>query len=193
MKTILNKIPLAMLFIALLFSSCKKEEKAVSPPVPGNEFLTTVRVRFQNTANANDTCLAIWKDVSQGANPPDTSKAIITLKKGSTYKAVVSFYDETKNPLEEVKIKDKPNYHSYWFFQTGAIVGNVTITKTDLDTNNPPLPIGLQDNFVTASPTGTLTTGRLEGVLRHQPNAKDGTFAPGSTDSDVFFTLNIIP
>jgi hypothetical protein len=176
----------------LILNSCKKEETAVSPPIPGNEVLTTVKLRFENATNANDTLWAVWKDLSDGANPPDTSKAIINLKKSTSYKASVYFSDETKTPASDITatIKARANYHSYWFFKTGAIADNLSIAATDFDTNSPPLPVGLENNFVTSATTGT---GRLEGVLRHQPNSKNGTYTPGSTDSDVFFTLNIIP
>lgn len=180
-------------FLNVLFLvSCNKEEKAVSPSVPGNEFMTTVKIRLENAANPNDTIWAIWKDLSNGANPPDTSQAILNLRKNATYHATVHFYDETKNPVEELtsEIWERRNYHLYVFFKTGAIANNLNIASTDFDTNNPPLPVGLSDDFTTAD---SVCSGRLEGVLRHQPNGKDGTFAPGSTDSDVFFTVNIIP
>jgi hypothetical protein len=193
MKKITNWLLSIACISALLLASCKKEEVAVAPPVPGNEFMTTIKIRLQNTANPNDTIWAIWKDLTpDDANPPDTSQAIINIKASSTYAASVHFYDETKTPVQEItsEIKERANYHSYWFFKTGAIISNLTITATDQDTNSPPLPLGLQNNFVT---TATTCTGRLEGILRHQPNSKNGTFAPGSTDSDVFFTLNIIP
>jgi hypothetical protein len=196
MKTILSKITISMLVAASAFVSCKKEEKAVSAPLPGNEFLTTVKIRFQNTANAADTVWAVWKDLSNGTNPPDTSKAIINIKKSSTYKASVYFFDDTKNPAVDItpSIRERANYHSYWFFQSGGIVGSLTITPTDFDNNKPPLVLGLESDFVTSAVTTTTANpGRLEGILRHQPNSKNGTFAPGSSDSDVFFTLNIIP
>jgi hypothetical protein len=35
------------------------------------------------------------------------------------------------------------------------------------------------------------STGYLQVVLRHQPNVKDGTFAPGSTDFDAGFKVTI--
>ncbi len=190
MKKILNKISIGMLLSTLILIGCKKKEQVVSPPVIGNEFLTTVKIRFQNAAIASDTLWAVWKDVSGGSNPPDTSKAVINLKKGSTYHATVSFYDETKNPAVEVNIRDKANYHTYWFFKTGVMSTHLTTTATDHDTNNPPIFLGLSQDFVTDA---TVSAGRLEAVLRHQPNSKNGTYAPGSTDSDVFFTLNITP
>ncbi len=190
----MKEITKGLLFTAfigtLMFSACKKEEQAVAPPVPGNEFMTTVKVRLQNTANANDTIWAAWKDLSGGVNPPDTSLAVINIKKSSTYNATVHFYDDTKTPALDItpEIQARGNFHTYWFFQTGGIINHLTITATDHDTNIPPIFIGLADTFVTDA---TVCSGRLEGVLRHQPNSKNGTFAPGSTDSDVFFRLNI--
>ncbi|HWY11563.1 MAG TPA: hypothetical protein VN026_09565 [Bacteroidia bacterium] len=192
MKTLIYKAVIGAFLSVLIFSSCKKKEQAVSPPVPGNEFVTTVKWRFQNTANAADTLWATWKQLNPGGtNPPDTSQAICNLKKSSTYKLTVHFYDETKSPVLDLTDEIgglRANYHLYFFFQSGGIVNHVTITSTDHDTNNPPLPIGLQDNVVTDA---TVCNGRLEGVLRHQPNAKNGTFAPGSTDNDVTMRVNI--
>jgi hypothetical protein len=64
---------------------------------------------------------------------------------------------------------------------------NLSVTRTDEDTNNPPLQIGLQDKFVTSS----ASSGILRVVLRHQPNAKNGTYDPGSTDLDVTYAVTI--
>lgn len=64
---------------------------------------------------------------------------------------------------------------------------NLTVTRTDEDTNNPPLQIGLKDNFT----TGAASSGILRMVLRHQPNAKNGTFDPGSSDLDVTYAVTV--
>ena len=64
---------------------------------------------------------------------------------------------------------------------------NLTVNRTDLDNNTPPLQIGLKDNFV----TGAASKGILRTVLRHQPNAKNGTYDPGSTDLDVTYAITI--
>ena len=69
---------------------------------------------------------------------------------------------------------------------TGSVL-NLSVTRTDLDSNNPPLQIGLSDKFV----TGAASNGILRVVLRHQPNAKNGTYDPGSTDLDVTYAVNI--
>ncbi|MFI4963101.1 MAG: hypothetical protein ACHP6H_04505 [Legionellales bacterium] len=64
---------------------------------------------------------------------------------------------------------------------------NLTVTRTDLDANTPPMQIGLTGNFV----TGAASAGILRVVLRHQPNAKNGTYPPGSTDLDVTYAVTI--
>ncbi|MDR3711671.1 MAG: hypothetical protein P4L51_02560 [Puia sp.] len=70
---------------------------------------------------------------------------------------------------------------------SAATALNLVVTRTDLDNNNPPLQIGLQDQFV----TGAASSGTLRVVLRHQPNAKNGTYDPGSTDLDVTYAVTI--
>ena len=92
---------------------------------------------------------------------------VLNLKANSTYHVSVLFLDETKHPAGNVTddIYDRRNYHLICFEVTGA---NLTATRTDLDTNNPPLPIGLQDDFT----TGAAGIGTLNVQLRHQPNAK---------------------
>ncbi len=70
---------------------------------------------------------------------------------------------------------------------SAATALNLVVNRTDMDNNNPPLQIGLQDNFV----TGAASSGILRVVLRHQPNAKNGTYDPGSTDLDVTYAITI--
>jgi hypothetical protein len=197
MNTKLNRILFsAFLVSALLVCSCKKKEQAVSPPVPGNEFITTIKWHFVNVNNPADTLWARWYQDPNGTLPPDTSHAIVNLKKNATYNMSVHIYDESQNPAVDITNEiavQRANYHLYFFFESGGLVSStgtkhIIITATDHDTNNPPLPIGMQDKWVTDT---TTCSGRVEGVLRHQPNSKNGTFAPGSSDSDVFFTVNI--
>lgn len=193
MKKALHILAAVLPLSSLLLVSCKKEEQVVSPPVPGNEFMTTVKIRLENATNVNDTIWATWEDLApDDLTPPDTSLAVLSIHTNTTYHATVHFYDATQSPATELtpEIIQRANYHSYWFFKTGAMTNHLAITPTDFDTNNPPLFLGLSDDFAT---DGTAASGRLEGVLRHQPNGKNGTFAPGSTDSDVFFTVNILP
>ncbi|MFT3701281.1 MAG: hypothetical protein QM802_02875 [Agriterribacter sp.] len=179
-------IGLLILFILLAFgyNSCKKEEKTVSPPDPENEFLTTVQLIIINASDATDKDTVAVKQLPD--QDIDYSDATINLKKNTTYNVSVKFLDETTNPPGNITedIYDRRNYHLLCFTVTGA---NLTIVRTDKDTNNPPLEIGLEDTFT----TGDASTGSLNVQLRHQPNAKNGSCDPGSSDADVNFPVNI--
>ena len=91
-KSILKGGLALAIFSALSLTSCKKEEVIVSPPVAGNEFMTTIKLRFENKNNPSDTTWAVWKDLTpDDQNAPDTSGAIINLDKNKTYKPNCKF------------------------------------------------------------------------------------------------------
>lgn len=204
----LNKIiVVAVVILAATFASCKKTEQNPLPPTPGNEFMTTIKWRFQNVNNPNDTVWCAFRDSTLLSKPyKDTLQPIARLHANTTYSLTVHIYDETQTPTDEITSEigvERANYHTYWLFPSsglGSPIGgtktsgqgssqgstNFALTPTDKDTNNPPIWVGLSDKCV----TGSACTGTCEGVLRHQPNAKNGTFAPGSSDSDV--TMKII-
>ena len=167
------------------FNGCKKDEKTVSPPVPSNEFLTTVQLIATNNADATDTKTVAVKQLPGQAI--DYSKATLNLKKNAVYAVAVKFLDETTTPAGNVTddIYARRNYHLICFTVSGG--ASLTIARTDKDTNTPPLEIGLQNNFT----TGAASTGSLNVQLRHQPNAKNGSCDPGSSDADVNFPVTI--
>ncbi len=172
------------LITAVLFNSCKKDETAVSPPVPGNEFLTNVQLMITNNANPSDVQTKAVKQLPDQAI--DYSNASISLKPNSSYSVAVKFLDETTTPAGNVTddIYERRNYHLICFAPSGA---NLTVVRTDRDTNNPALEVGLEDSFT----TGAASTGSLNVQLRHQPNAKNGSCDPGSSDADVTFPVSI--
>lgn len=181
----LMKTVAAACFMSLVFYACKKEEKTVSPPDPENEFLTTVQLVVVNANDATDTKTVSVKQLPD--QPIDYSNASLTLKANTTYHVSVKFLDETTSPAGNVTedIYDRRNYHLICFEVSGG--ANLTVTRTDLDTNTPALPVGLEDDFK----TGAASTGSLNVQLRHQPNAKNGDCAPGSSDADVDFPIVI--
>ncbi|WP_118973581.1 hypothetical protein [Taibaiella koreensis] len=173
---------------ATLWTSCKKDEKSVAPPEPGNEFLTTVKLVATNANDPSDVQTASWKDLNpDDLTPPDTSLAKLNLHANAVYNVQVQFWDDSKTPSAAItpEIQERANYHLICFDMDGNL--NLTVQRTDQDTNNPPLEIGLQDKFT----TGAASSGNLNVQLRHQPNVKNGSCDPGSTDADVNFHINI--
>ena len=201
----------------LAATACSKDEKVVAPTI-SNEALTTVQLRLTNTADAANVVTAQWEQLNDAnGNPqtPDVSQANLSLKPNATYNCVLTLLDKTQSPVFVVsdEIRERANYHHFFYqplpttqalvipapgggeqypapiptpLPTGPAL-NLTATITDQDTNTPALPLGL----TTTMTTGAASTGYLRVVLRHQPNVKDGTYAPGSTDLDVGFKVAI--
>ena len=184
----LTSIPALLLIAVVLLHACKKDEKAVAPPVPGNEFITTVELKVVNTKDPSDAQTASWTDTTLVAHPADSiNTPVLNLKANAVYTAQVLFLDATKTPIGDVtsEIKERQNYHLICF--SGSTGLPLTVKRTDLDTNTPALEIGLQDQIT----TGAAANGSLNVQLRHQPNAKNGSCDPGSTDADVTYTIHI--
>jgi len=218
MKNLIKSI-LILVSGGIVLLSCNKDEQVVSPTI-SNEALTTVQLQLVNIADASDKPTAQWEQLlnkSGNPLPVDVSNADLTLKVNATYNATLVLLDKTQTPVLNisVEIKARSNYHLFFYqplpttsalvipnnpqdsndvypdpiptpIPTGAAL-NLTVTITDRDSNAKQYPLGLETKFV----TGAAGSGWLRLVLRHQPNLKNGTFAPGSTDLDVGFNVMI--
>ncbi len=203
----------ALLGTALFYAGCSsKSEQAVAPTI-ANEALTSAYLKLTNTANAADTPSCRYRfHLDNNGNVTSTDSTALNLKANAKYNAKIVMLDTTQTPTFVVsdEIKDRENYHLFFFQPTpisaaNQVTGttspyipgtvpsasgpylNLAVVRTDHDTNSPSLQVGLTDTFT----TGAASTGNLEVVLRHQPNAKNGTYAPGSSDLDVNFKVII--
>ncbi|MVM37057.1 hypothetical protein GO730_04255 [Spirosoma sp. HMF3257] len=169
--------------VALLAGACNKDEQNVAP-TDDNEAITTATLTLTNKATPTESVTATIENLNTTA---DFSKATLSLKANTTYTGVITLLDKTKTPVLDAtaEIKEKANEHLFVYTPTPANL--LTITLTDRDTNPTPgpYPIGL----TTEVKTGAVGSGKLNVVLRHQPNAKNGTAAPGSSDLDTDFTV----
>ena len=186
-KFLLFAVAIGMLCV----TACVRDEPAaVVPPSPSNEYITTVQLTYQNVAIATDNGIATWKKLDP-ENPntlPDTSAAILRLKKGANYTLAIAFLDQTKTPAVAVTddIRARANYHFICLTPLNGL--GITATATDYDTNKPPLPLGLSQNIATST---NLANGRFNLRLKHQPNLKTGACEPGSADVDVNFSVTV--
>jgi hypothetical protein len=62
---------------------------------------------------------------------------------------------------------------------------NLAFSNFDKDRNN--LPVGI----TATATTGAASTGTFTIILRHQPDVKNGTETPGSTDLEAVFPVTI--
>ncbi|MCF8450102.1 MAG: hypothetical protein K9G49_09560 [Taibaiella sp.] len=186
-----NKSIVLMAFVAtmLVWNSCNKDEKNVAAPDPENEVITTVKLVATNTADAADVVTAQWKDLTPNDGNPDLTQATLALKKDAVYNVEVKFLDETKSPAEDIteEVQERANYHLVCYAPASGL--NVTVMRTDKDTNTPQMELGLKGKFT----TGAASSGKLNISLHHQPSGKNGTDCGiGTTDVAVDFTVNVL-
>lgn len=178
---------LVLLIPVALMAGCKNDEENVDPSNP-NEAITTATLTLTNKTTPTESVSATIDNLNTTA---DLSKATLTLKANTTYTGVVTLLDKTKTPTRNAseEVLGEANEHLFIYTYTPATgpATALTVTTTDRDTNPAPgpYPIGL----TTEIKTGAAGTGKLKLVLKHQPNAKNGTPAPGTTDLDTDFTV----
>lgn len=182
---LVKKSLLLLIPVALLAAACKKDEQNVTPSDP-NEAITTATLTLTSKATPAESVTATIENLNTTA---DFSKATLTLKANTTYTGVVTLLDKTKTPTLDVsnEVKGEANEHLfvYTFTPAASSPASLSVTITDRDTNPSPYPLGL----ATEMRTGAAGTGKLKVVLRHQPNAKNGTPTPGTTDLDTDFNV----
>jgi hypothetical protein len=183
-----NKLKLGMIAataFVLTFSACKKDDDQV-PEADENELITRVSFKFTNAANPSDVATVTWTDPDGEGGTPATIGTLI-LKPNTSYNYEISevlnetTQGEGRNVLSE--INEESDEH-LWVYK--ALPANLlTVTRTDKDVNN--VEIGLKGTAVTSA----AASGTLQTILRHQPNQKNGTETPGSTDFDATFQVKI--
>ncbi|PJJ48615.1 hypothetical protein [Hymenobacter chitinivorans] len=178
---LIKKSWLALLLVAPLLGACKKDDDDPQPD-DDNEQITTVR--YELTPVGGGTPVTVQYRDADGDGGAAPVIGTLTLAAGTTYTGKLVLLDETKNPVVDTsaEIKEEADEHIFFFEPSNV---NLTITRTDKDPKG--LEVGLDTRVVAGSANATGTTGTLKITLRHQPGAKNGTFAPGDTDVEVSF------
>ena len=169
----------------LTISSCKKEEEILVPAPPGNEFITTASITATNSADTTDILVVRWIDLTPGDAVGPTQIDTLKLRANAIYTCKISLLDETILPAGDIgeDISERRNYHIFCFSSTG--LSGFSMVATDLDTNTPALPFGMENKII----TGAAGNGSIEVALKHQPNVKDGSCTPGSVDFNVVYPV----
>lgn len=169
------------LTLAGLMTACKEKDVA---PADDNEAITTATLQLTNKANAAEVLTATVDNLDKTA---DFSKATLNLKPNTVYSGKVLLSDKTKTPTLDVSAEILKEVNEHLFIYTPSATTLLTVAITDKDTNPAPgpYPVGLSFDLTTKA----AGTGKLNVVLRHQPNAKNGTPTPGTTDLDTTFPV----
>lgn len=182
MKYVKNQV-IWLACIALLAGACSKDEQNVAP-TDDNEAITTASLTLTNKATPTESVTATIENLNTTA---DFSKATLNLKANTTYTGVIGLLDKTKTPVLDAteEIREKANEHLFVYTPTPSNLLTVTLTDRDTNPSPGPYPIGLTIEVK----TGAAGSGKLNVVLRHQPNVKNGTATPGSSDLDTNFPV----
>jgi hypothetical protein len=178
-----RKLTWILLFgVAALFTQCKDSGDEVAAD-DENELITSVTLTFREGLGSVTTFS--YKDPDgDGGNAP-TKFDTISLKANTEYTLTVAFLDESKTPVDDITAEITQKAYEHLLVFTPNPTTLLTYTYEDKDTNG--FPIGL----IGTAKTGAVGLGKLKVQLRHQPNAKNGTAAPGSDDVNLDFNLKV--
>lgn len=218
MKTTTRIISISIIATLMFAAACKKPKKdpepTPTPPPPANEeeVITTFKLILTDSASNSQTSYMFKDPDGDGGQPafygPTSalqSDSVITLTGNKTYYGQIILLDETKSPVDSTSNEvDEEGKDHMFFYNNGSNTilnsGNpysvqlngsgVKVTYTDLDAGSPQRGIGLKTRWRTYAATGA-TKHPLNITLRHQPDAKNGTYAPGDSDISVDFKLKI--
>lgn len=186
---LIRKSLLLILPLAVLITACNNEESTPAP-TDDNEAITTATLTLTSRTTPVQTVTATVESLNTNA---DFSRATLTLRPNTIYTGALTLLDKTKTPAKDVsaEVANEANEHLvvYTFTPATSSPASMTVTATDRDTNPAPgpYPIGL----ATEVRSGAAGSGRLKVVLRHQPDTKNGSATPGTSDLDTDFTIVI--
>ena len=216
MKTTLKTFSITMALLLMLAASCKKDKKdPVKEPTPTpdpQEVITTFKLLLTDSAT-NTHFEYMFKDPDgdggqagfYGPGSSTQTDSVFTLEANKTYFGQIVLLDETKNPVDSIsnEVTEEGEEHMFFYNHGNNSILNsgnpytvqlngsgIKITYLDLDAGTPQRGIGLQTRWRTYMSTGT-TKHTLNGTLKHQPDAKDGTYAPGESDVSVDFKVMV--
>ena len=207
MKSIITTAAL-LAMLGTTFIACKKDKKEdpapqqPAPPANEAELITTMKITLRDTATQTITTY-VFSDLDGAGGNPATfgnsgADSVINITANHVYEATILLLDQTKTPADTIsnEVEEEGADHMFFFNSiapTGTpyntyLSGSMTNIKyLDLDANN--RGIGLSTLWT--APSMMMAKSPLTIELKHQPNVKDGSYAPGETDIQVGFKLKV--
>ncbi len=175
---------MAILAIGVALNACKKDEDDVKKkPDNEEEVITTMSLLMQDSAGVEILKVFSFRDIDgEGGNGPvqfDT----VRLSPNTIYYTSILLLNETETPPDTIsnEVAEEADEHLFCFEPNGA---EVDIERTDSDGV---YEVGLESTWR----TGKMSNGTVRISLKHQPDVKDGSCAPGETDIEVDFITEI--
>lgn len=198
MKRSIKTITITTMASLAMLASCKKSEDATHPVInTPQEQITTVILSGYNHNLPTDSTYFIrvkWEDIDgNGGNAPTIDS--LMLDSGITYDVNVLLLDKTRTPYDTIsnEVQERGNMHQFFYTPSSALAGKVLIERTDMDNNNPSLPIGLQTQWkVLSFPTYALpVVGSVNIVLSHYDGIPKTALPSPESDIDVTFPVRL--
>ena len=190
MKSLKKHSILAVAAVALIFTACKKDDDSPVPTTGGSsappnevEIFTSMIISFTDTAGVQPDVQFAFRDLDgDGGNGP-TEFDTIRLANNTVYNASIQLLNESASPVEDMtlEVQEEDDEHLFCYAPSNT---NVAVTRTDSDG-------AFEVGLTTSWSTGNAATGTTLITLKHQPDVKDGTCAPGETDIEVTFVTEI--
>ena len=159
----------------------EKDEKKVTNPGNGEEeeLSTTVRLIFNYDTISMPLDTFTFKDIDGPGGLEPTVFDTIKLVTSQNYTVHAEFLNESTAEPEDITEENLAENAEHIICYSSS-EDDLLITRTDSDGN---YEVGLESSWSsTEASIGTVTM-----TLKHQPDVKDGTCAPGETDVEVVF------
>ena len=183
---------LAVIALTLGMVGCSKDEDVPEPSVTGGttppppneeELITSAIISFVDTAGIQPSVQYAFRDPDgDGGNTP-TQHDTIRLVANTYYNATIQLLNESVTPAEDItlEVQQEDDEHLFCYAPSNT---NIVIDRTDSD--------GVYEvGIATFWSTGAVATGTTTVTLKHQPDVKDGTCAPGDTDVEITFVTEV--
>lgn len=163
-----------------------------SSTAPGGESEVISRVTITLTPSGGGTALTAYIDDADGNGPtaPSAQVGTLSLTRGVTYTGAIKFENRLVNPAEDITTEVRSEANEHRVFYTVSSTG-VTLTTTDVDSQNRPLGTAFTKAIGATATTGAGTVGV---VLCHYDNVAKvatATSCAGETDINVSFNFTI--
>lgn len=176
-----------LMVVTSIISSCKKDNNDVTKPsnINEGELITTVQFKISSTDSPFVTHTFQYRDIDGiGGNTPTIDT--IKLNANNVYAVEVLLLDESKIPTDTISNEVLAESQDHLFIYEPSDT-TLTVTINDFDTNNPPLPLGINTSWRTK---GT-SSSTMKLTLKHQPGIKNGDPTRGETDVEVTLPVEI--
>jgi hypothetical protein len=157
---------------------------------PGGESEVISRVTLTLTPATGGAAISAYIDDPDGNGPtaPSAQVGALALTRGVTYTGTVRFENRLSSPVEDITAEVRAEANEHRVFYTVTATG-VTVSTTDVDSQNRPLGLSF-----TKALTATATGGTLRVLLCHYGSSAKlatATSCTGDTDVNQLFTFTV--